>query len=638
MKHIGFDESTVLGEYARIASEQGFIKVAAENPLLAETQRLNQLFADLMKKYDNLDKVRPLYELEVAKSVAGLKKRFGDHPEIAKFEQEVRKMGVSEKEGITDVITPSASKESELSKSAEGKLYDVSGETGEQLIDSAHPGGGTRTELTHSKTDENLVETIVEQQKRDIEVAQRVPKGTYAALKDLHTKLEKLGVNTKQLNKLSNIIDLVYTPEEFIYYKLAKLSDDLDAIGSHSAADKVDNLIILAADPLSDIIPNVVTKFPAGAGGGAGRAPGAIMSRLGPAAGGLGAAALPWLGVAGAAAGVGLAGYFLYKELRAAENTLDGLIDRLEDLDPNENAKGSVQGWISTFQQMKSKMVIPQASPDADTQKQIVQQRASDLQEVASQLTSLQQQWPQIEPNLTDMFFDKGQAKKVLDQTSARIGQLAQQAAAKLPQVEEAAEAQKKEEAKGTSGKGVPKPESKPKGSWRQRVVTDFGTAYKFSHWYNKIIGAAGEHRTAIRVSDEARVSKTVTPQMREDIEKALARINEAGGGKEWAKQMKEEKGTAGKGEPKAPAPPSLPEAPEGKDVAKEQMINKMYDAAARGLSGRGYPVEDMKDEVMRIIRKHSDSRFFDVANPRGAQRIWNVIRDEINESFPKRR
>lgn len=83
--------------------------------------------------------------------------------------------------------------ESEKVKMAEERLYDVSGETGEQLVDKAHPGGGTRTELTHSKTDENLVETIVEQQKRDVEVALSMPKGTYAALLNLADHLDKLG-------------------------------------------------------------------------------------------------------------------------------------------------------------------------------------------------------------------------------------------------------------------------------------------------------------------------------------------------------------------------------------------------------------------------------------------------------------
>ena len=85
-------------------------------------------------------------------------------------------------------------KQGDSIKTAEGdKIYDVSGETGKDLVDEAHPGGGTRTELTHSKTDENLVETIVEQQDKDIEVAKKIPKGVYAVLVGLCEKLNKMG-------------------------------------------------------------------------------------------------------------------------------------------------------------------------------------------------------------------------------------------------------------------------------------------------------------------------------------------------------------------------------------------------------------------------------------------------------------
>lgn len=90
-------------------------------------------------------------------------------------------------------------------KMAEEKLYDVSGETGEQLVEKAHPGGGTKTELTHSKTDENLVETIVEQQEKDVEVAKSVPKGTYAALVNLADRLDKMGYY-KAANKVDSIL------------------------------------------------------------------------------------------------------------------------------------------------------------------------------------------------------------------------------------------------------------------------------------------------------------------------------------------------------------------------------------------------------------------------------------------------
>lgn len=122
------------------------------------------------------------------------------------------------------------------------KLYDITDETGEQLVEKAHPGGGTRTELTHSKTDENLVETIVEQQKKDLEVAKSVPKGTYAALADLYMSLHKMGHKDK-LGGLKKLIKSVATIEDVVEYTLVRLADRLDTLGNKTAANKVDELI-----------------------------------------------------------------------------------------------------------------------------------------------------------------------------------------------------------------------------------------------------------------------------------------------------------------------------------------------------------------------------------------------------------
>jgi hypothetical protein len=122
------------------------------------------------------------------------------------------------------------------------KYYDVTGETGEQLVEKAHPGGGTKTELTHSKTDENLVETIVEQQKADIEVARSVPKGTYAELMNLYGILTKMGYK-KHLSGLRTVIKSIATPDEVIDYTLNVLADKLDLMGFEKSADLVDGLL-----------------------------------------------------------------------------------------------------------------------------------------------------------------------------------------------------------------------------------------------------------------------------------------------------------------------------------------------------------------------------------------------------------
>ncbi len=61
---------------------------------------------------------------------------------------------------------------------ATGKLYDVTGETGEQLIGQAHPGGGPT--LVPAAEEGGKVETIVEEQKKNMQKALKQPTGKYA--------------------------------------------------------------------------------------------------------------------------------------------------------------------------------------------------------------------------------------------------------------------------------------------------------------------------------------------------------------------------------------------------------------------------------------------------------------------------
>jgi len=63
-------------------------------------------------------------------------------------------------------------------KEALDKLYDVTGETGEQLIEKAHPGGGPT--IAPSKEEGGKVETVVEEQKKSIDKATKKPTGKYA--------------------------------------------------------------------------------------------------------------------------------------------------------------------------------------------------------------------------------------------------------------------------------------------------------------------------------------------------------------------------------------------------------------------------------------------------------------------------
>jgi len=64
-------------------------------------------------------------------------------------------------------------------KTAMDKLYGITGETGEQLVGDAHPGGGPVQ--VPAKDEGGKVETIVEQQKKSMEAATSVPTGKQAA-------------------------------------------------------------------------------------------------------------------------------------------------------------------------------------------------------------------------------------------------------------------------------------------------------------------------------------------------------------------------------------------------------------------------------------------------------------------------
>ena len=65
-------------------------------------------------------------------------------------------------------------------KEALDKLYDVTGETGEQLINEAHPGGGPV--MAPAKDEGGKVETLLEEHKKMVDKATKKPTGKYAEL------------------------------------------------------------------------------------------------------------------------------------------------------------------------------------------------------------------------------------------------------------------------------------------------------------------------------------------------------------------------------------------------------------------------------------------------------------------------
>lgn len=89
------------------------------------------------------------------------------------------------------------------------KLYGVTSETGDKLVGQAHPGGGTKIDFGSNDKELGKVETIVEQHKRNQDIATRMPKGKIASL---------VG-------------------------KLAKLADVMDEAGFGEDADKIEGVM-----------------------------------------------------------------------------------------------------------------------------------------------------------------------------------------------------------------------------------------------------------------------------------------------------------------------------------------------------------------------------------------------------------
>ena len=101
-----------------------------------------------------------------------------------------------------------------------GKEYGVTKETGEDLINDAH---GKSPTMADAMGKGGLVENIIEQQEKDIEVATRMPKGT---LPGVHAA---------------------------VVSELVRLADKLDGMGKHKEAMRVDETIRRLADRPFDL-------------------------------------------------------------------------------------------------------------------------------------------------------------------------------------------------------------------------------------------------------------------------------------------------------------------------------------------------------------------------------------------------
>ena len=288
MRNISFDDSLVLTEYARIAHEKGLIKTAEQlTPGAQQTQApadkaqhdkaLVDKFKDFVAKNPGQaanDELMPkeqwLVALDASDLDAATKKQFADTLTgimgvLPDFQKKVDTMKTQKPE-LYKALEPKVqlALSRKISSRTEGlkveavEVYDVSGETGKDLVDSAHPGN-MHTEITHDKKNDGaLVETIVEQQEADIQVAHSVPKGTYAALMGLRDRLSKLG-HVEVVAELDKAIELVATPQDVLKYTLVSLANELDARGFVEIANKVDALTKKAIEGIED--PNTMTSY-----------------------------------------------------------------------------------------------------------------------------------------------------------------------------------------------------------------------------------------------------------------------------------------------------------------------------------------------------------------------------------------
>lgn len=573
MKHIGFDQSTVLNEYAKIAQEKGFFKSASDQKfeefkskvselgygMVADTSqqttilglaqeilrdmphsKRDQNFKQLVysytgrviasnnqdvkiaadaprgdvdphsgqgetKKVDNIDKVvtdldkigRERFEKQIMqyKGLWSIYNQYVKNTKGAKSDfqsagNEIANKNamnlLSQKVGSTDgaikayenlliaiktkllplvpkqhmqrflAMIPQRPKVSlnsanNIFEKQADNIYDVSGETGEDLINGAHPGN-TRTELTHSKTDENLVETIIEQQEKDFDVARSVPKGTYATLVNLYNQLHKLGHKNKIVSLL-NTIKAIATPEDIERHRLVALANKLGRQGKKKEANRVIN--ILKNLNKSAFIPMI-----------------------------------PLLTVAPLSAAL----HYVYQYATRSSGILSELANRLQDLDTNAKTKNIVDGWIRTLNSISSRLAFQQTSEDPKVNAENAKKYSAEIQNAHDFLLSLNQQWIKVKSNLDDWGGEYGDIGDVTTAILSAMTELGSQVKASQATIINAVQ-KGKEEATGVAGSGLDK---KQEGLLSEKDTNDLDKKRKerIRRWqksYNSVIEGTGK-------------------------------------------------------------------------------------------------------------------------------------------------
>lgn len=133
-----------------------------------------------------------------------------------------------------------------LYKEAVDKLYDVTGETGEDLINKAHPGGGPT--IVPAKEEGGKVETIVEEHKKLLDKVKKMPTGKYAEIvQELIVKANTL--DDAGQTEAAKAIDSAL--REIISLPFVDRSSAIEAAGSEDNTASVKT----AAEDLKQFIP-----------------------------------------------------------------------------------------------------------------------------------------------------------------------------------------------------------------------------------------------------------------------------------------------------------------------------------------------------------------------------------------------
>lgn len=149
------------------------------------------------------------------------------------------------------------------------------------------------------------------------------------------------------------------------------------------------------------------------------------VSAVSSIAGALGSMGPVGWGILGAALLIG-GGFVYFKYFHEASDTLEGLIDRLGDLDPEGAGKSLVQQWIAQLQQYKQYIDAPATSSDPRERFKEMQMKMVGMVEALKFMKQMRKDWPRNEQYFSDWFGswgDKGDFTKSLDEMIMRTEQ-----------------------------------------------------------------------------------------------------------------------------------------------------------------------------------------------------------------------